>query len=62
MTSAFLIFRSFGHSYGRLRQKGRTCGRLAMTDFMSNVNTKSVSATPVLIRSASRAKTCFYEQ
>ena len=46
MTSAFLIFRSFGHSYGRSRQKGRTCRRHAMTDFMSNVNTKSVSATP----------------
>ena len=45
-TSAFLIFRSFGHSYGRSRQKGRTCRRHAMTDFMSNVNTKSVSATP----------------
>ena len=47
-TSAFLIFRSFGHSYGRSRQKGRTCRRHAMTDFMSNVNTKSVSATPAL--------------
>ena len=47
-TSAFLIFRSFGHSYGRSRQKGRTCRRHAMTDFMSNVNTKSISATPAL--------------
>ena len=46
--SAFLIFRSFGHSYGRSRQKGRTCCRHAMTDFMSNVNTKRVSATPAL--------------
>ena len=41
--------RSFGHSYGRSRQKGRTCGRHTMTDFMSNVNTKSVSATPALL-------------
>ena len=48
-TSAFLIFRSFGHSYGRSRQKGRTCRRHAMTDFMSNVNTKSVSATPAFV-------------
>ena len=47
-TSAFLIFRSFEHSYGRSRQKGRTCRRHAMTDFMSNVNTKSVSATPAV--------------
>ena len=38
--------RSLGHSYVCLRQKGRTCRKHAMTDFMSNVNTKSVSATP----------------
>ena len=37
------------YSYGRSRQKGRTCRTHAMTDFMSNVNTKSASATPALL-------------
>ena len=45
-TSAFLIFGSFGHSYVGSRQKGRTCRRYSLTDFMSNVNTKCASATP----------------
>ena len=38
--------RPLPYSYGLSRQKGRTCHGHAMTDFMSNVNTKSVSATP----------------
>ena len=53
----FNVQNLIGHSYGRSRQKGRTCicRRHAMTDFVYNVNTKSVSATPAIVM-ASRDK------
>ena len=50
----FKVQNLIGHSYGRSGQKGRTCicRRRAMTEFWSNVNTKSVSATPAIVMAA----------
>ena len=47
-TSASLIFRSLGHRYVWSRQEGRTCHKHVMTNFMSNVKTKNISATPAI--------------